>query len=36
MYTELKNKPKNYFYKDLELAKGGIFKLSYITVAAKF
>ena len=30
IYTELKNKSKNYFYKDLELKKGRIL-LSYIT-----
>ena len=34
-YTELKNKPKNYFYKDLELTKGKIFKLYYMTFATK-
>ena len=33
--TELKSKPKNYFYKDLELTKGKIFKLCYMTFATK-
>ena len=35
IYTELKNKPKHYFYNDLELTKGIIFKLYYMTVATK-
>ena len=34
-YTELKNKLKNYFYKDLELSKGRNFKWNYINFAAK-
>ena len=33
IYTKLKNKPKNYFYKDLELTKGRIFKLYYMNFA---
>ena len=35
IYTKLKNKPKNYFYKDLELTKGRIFKIYYMTFATK-
>ena len=33
--TELKNKPKTSFYKDLELTKGRIFKLYDMTFATK-
>ena len=34
-YTELENKPKNYFYKDLELTKSRIFELYHMTFATK-